>query len=186
MAKDTFWFKHDYNARNDEKILELRSVFGAEGYGVFWMLVESMAETEVGGLKASLIGGLSLGYGVAKERLKEIVKYCLEIELLYEKDGLYFSGRLLKHKEERKIFSESGKNGAKIRWKNRGAIGGGNAEERRGEEKREEYNRGVSFDLETKEVIFKDKTRQKLGTCQIGLLEINELKPKDVYRGLSN
>ena len=21
MAKDTFWFKHDYNARNDEKIL---------------------------------------------------------------------------------------------------------------------------------------------------------------------
>ena len=67
MAKDSFWFKHDYNARNDEKVLELRSVYGAEGYGVFWMLVESMAETEIGGLKASLIGGLSLGYGVPQQ-----------------------------------------------------------------------------------------------------------------------
>lgn len=184
MAKDTFWFKHDYNARNDEKILELRSVYGAEGYGVFWMLVESMAETENGGLKASLIGGLSLGYGVAKERLKEIVKYCLEIELLYEKDGLYFNGRLLKHKEDRKIFSESGKNGAKIRWKNRGAIRGVNAEERRGEEKREEYNKGVSFDLETNEVVFKDNTRQKLGKDQQAMLNEGMIKAKDITKGL--
>ena len=44
MSKDTFWFKHDYNARNDEKILELRSIHGAEAYGVYWMIVETMAD----------------------------------------------------------------------------------------------------------------------------------------------
>ena len=72
MAKDTYYFSHDYNARNDEKILELRSEFGAEGYGVFWMIVETMAENENGGIKASLIGGLSLAFGVTKETIKKI------------------------------------------------------------------------------------------------------------------
>mgnify|MGYP001572489914 CR=1 FL=1 len=38
MAKDTYYFSHDYNARNDEKILELRVKYGAEGYGLFCTL----------------------------------------------------------------------------------------------------------------------------------------------------
>ena len=32
--KDAYFFSHDCNARNDPKILALRSVYGAEGYGV--------------------------------------------------------------------------------------------------------------------------------------------------------
>lgn len=117
MAKETYYFSHDYNARNDEKILELRSAYGAEGYGLFWMLVETMAENENGGVKATLIGGLSLGYGVAKARLLQIVGLCIEVGLFYEKEGYYFSNRLLQHKEWRKSLSESGKNGAEKRWK---------------------------------------------------------------------
>ena len=57
MAKEAFYFNHDYTARNDDKILELRANFGAEGYGIFWMIVETMAENEHGGLNASLLGG---------------------------------------------------------------------------------------------------------------------------------
>jgi len=49
--KDAFYFQHDYNARNDEKVLELRSNYGVEGYGLFWMLLESMAETDDGKIK---------------------------------------------------------------------------------------------------------------------------------------
>jgi len=111
MAKDTFWFKHDYNARNDEKILELRSICGAEGYGIYWMIVESMADSTNGGINASLMGGLSGGYGVLKPRLIEIITCCVDVGLLYEKDGYYFSNRMLKHKEERKYFSDMGKLG---------------------------------------------------------------------------
>lgn len=116
MAKQTFYFSHDYNARNDEKILELRSEFGAEGYGIFWMLVETMAENENSGIKASLLGGLSLGFGVAKDRLNLVISKCLELKLFYEDDGYYFSNRLLSHKEFRKTLSENGKKGAGLRW----------------------------------------------------------------------
>lgn len=112
MAKDTFYFSHDYNARNDEKILELRSAYGAEGYGIFWMVVEAMAEGSSGGLKASLAGGLALGFGIPKHRLLEIMSYCMEIGLFFEKDGSYYSQRLLSHKQFRNSLSKWGKKGA--------------------------------------------------------------------------
>src|ERR1700760_3208520 len=116
MAKDSFWFKHDYNARNDERILELRSELGAEAYGIFWMVVETMAENENGGVKASLIGGLSHGFGVAKDKLIEVIKFCLNVGLFFENEGFYFSNRLLKHKKERQFFAEKGKEGAAKKW----------------------------------------------------------------------
>jgi hypothetical protein len=111
MSKNAYWFKHDYNAKNDEKILELRSEFGAEGYGIYWMLIESMSENNCGGLKATLIGGLSLGFGVDKGRLTEVVKFCITVGLFFEEKGVYYSQRVLDHKQERKYLSEMGKLG---------------------------------------------------------------------------
>lgn len=43
-GKDAFYFSHDCNARNDNKILAMRSVYGAEGYGLYWMLIEILRE----------------------------------------------------------------------------------------------------------------------------------------------
>ena len=142
MAKDTYYFSHDYNARNDEKVLELRSNFGAEGYGLFWMLLESMAETEDGKLNLSLIGGLSLGYGVAKERLKEVIDFCINVDLFQQELQFFCSKRMVEHKNFRKELSQQGKDGADKRWgKNRGDIaplkvgnGDPNAKERKGKE----------------------------------------------------
>lgn len=135
MSKETFYFSHDYNARNDDKILELRANFGAEGYGLFWMIVESMAENENGGIKATLLGGLSLGYGVAKDTVCKLITHCLETGLFYDNQGVYYSKRLLTHKEYRKSLSESGAAGAAKRW---GGYKGGNstpnAKERKGKE----------------------------------------------------
>jgi len=42
MAKDTFYFSHDYNARNDIKIKRLLSKHGYEGYGIFWAIIEDL------------------------------------------------------------------------------------------------------------------------------------------------
>lgn len=50
----------------------------------------------------------------------------------------------------------------------------------------ENNNRAVKIDTERFEAIFSDGYRQKLGFGQKGMLEIGELKAKDVYRGLSN
>lgn len=143
MANDSYYFDHDYDARNDDKILEMRSVYKAEGYGIFWMLVETMATNADGGVKIALIGGLSLGYGVAKEWLIGFIQYCVNIELFYEKDGVVFSERMLGHKEMRELFKESGQRGAEKRWgKNRGANGPPNSKERKGKESKGKESKG--------------------------------------------
>ena len=40
MKKESFYFSHDANAHIDDKILELRSEYNWEGYGIFWVLIE--------------------------------------------------------------------------------------------------------------------------------------------------
>ena len=42
MSKETFYFSHDYNARNDIKIKRLIVKHGYEGYGIFWALIEDL------------------------------------------------------------------------------------------------------------------------------------------------
>lgn len=42
MAKDTYYFSHDYNARQDEKIKRLLRKHKCAGYGIYWCLVEDL------------------------------------------------------------------------------------------------------------------------------------------------
>lgn len=180
MAKDSFYFQHDYNARNDEKILDLRSEYGAEGYGIFWMIVETMAENENGGVTSSFIGGLSLGFGVAKSRLSEIIEYCIKVGLFYEKDGFYFSKRLLTYKEFRKQMAEYGKLGADKRWGgHRGANGKSNANNRI---ENNRIKKGVYFSDDGLNVIFDDKSIQALDEGELKMKQFGELRPRDITK----
>ena len=43
--KDTFFFYHDYNARGDEKIINLFRAHGLQGYGLYWVLIEKLYES---------------------------------------------------------------------------------------------------------------------------------------------
>ena len=43
MSKNTYFFSHDLNSHQDEKIIDLRIDHGMEGYGVYWLLVELLA-----------------------------------------------------------------------------------------------------------------------------------------------
>ena len=45
MSKEAYYFSHDSNARNDEKILAVRMRHGAEGYGVYFMILERLLDS---------------------------------------------------------------------------------------------------------------------------------------------
>lgn len=140
MPKTTYFFGHDYNARNDEKILMLRAEYGAEAYGVFWMIIETMAESSDGTIDRGAIGGLCLGYGVAKESLSKIIDYALEIGLFQIADsGRFYSPRIMEHRESLENLRAAGRKGAKKRWGSqsyRGAIA--TPMQRKGKERKEE------------------------------------------------
>lgn len=42
--KETFYFAHDYNARNDPKLQDVLIDLGVEGIGVFWCIIEQLYE----------------------------------------------------------------------------------------------------------------------------------------------
>lgn len=139
MSKNTYFFDHDYNARNDERILQLRAEHGAEAYGVYWMLLESMAEASNGEINRGAIGGLSLGYGVPKERLSAIIDYCLAIGLFNKSQGeAIFSERMMSHRARIESMREGGRRGAMKRWSTSQKNSPPNTKERKGNERKED------------------------------------------------
>jgi len=92
-VKDSYFFKHDSNARHDPKILAMRSVYGAEGYGWFWILIEMMRESaeyklDLNGKYSGVVYSQELG-GDA-ERVKQFIDDCINEFELFATDSTQF------------------------------------------------------------------------------------------------
>ena len=134
MKSSTYYFSHDYNAANDTKILFLRHQLGMEGYGIYWYLIEQLANAG-GKLPLELIPVLAMQMHCTDVKVNGVL---MNFDLFTIESGEFWSHRLQEHLELRLKLSQSGKAGANNRWKNGGAIGEGigegNAKERKGKE----------------------------------------------------
>ena len=125
MKSNTYYFSHDYNAANDTKVLFLRHQLGMEGYGIYWYLIEQLANAG-GKLPLELIPVLAMQMHCTDVKVNGVL---MNFGLFTINSGEFWSERLAHHLELRLKLSESGKAGANNRWGNRGAIGEGNAKE---------------------------------------------------------
>jgi len=110
----SYYFSHDYNSRNDVKMLFLRQQLGIEGYGIFWFLVESLAESG-GILPLKIVPVLAMQMQLPEVKVSAVIH---NFELFEITDKDFFSNRLNEHLAERKLLSEKGKQGALNRWGN--------------------------------------------------------------------
>jgi hypothetical protein len=126
MSKDTYYFPHDFNAGSDEKILYLRSKFGMEAYGLYWVLIEIMHESSDSKLTCNLIDGIAYQINVDITFLKVFYNECIAIELFVTDGVKYWSERVLRNKEllneKRNLKSIAGKKGMENRWGNKKDI----------------------------------------------------------------
>jgi len=123
--KDAYYFPHDANARHDLKMLALKSVYGIEGYGRYWILVEMMREhadyrIEMNNTKYAY-AMIAEELKCTEEETKKFIKDCIEEFHLFETDGQYLwsqslNKRMEKLEEKRIKLSEAGKRGADKRW----------------------------------------------------------------------
>ena len=121
--KETYYFSHDYNARNDPKILAMRSEYGAEGYGWYWMIIEILREQPKYKLENNkyLCITLAMQLQCNNNALHEYVEKCINEYKLFETDGTYFwSNSLLRRMAQRDAKqsekSEKAKKAANARW----------------------------------------------------------------------
>jgi len=111
MAKDTFYFSHDYNARNDIKIKKLISTHGFSGYGLFWALIEELYNnTNVLPLDYECI---SFDLRCEKNILISLIN---DFGLFVINDGFFGSSSVEKRLNTRNEISQKAKESVNIRW----------------------------------------------------------------------
>lgn len=117
MAKETFYFSHDYNARTDDRIKPLMRKHGITGYGLYWCIVEDLYNNA---------NALRLDYeGIAydlRTDAKLVESVLTEFDLFSIKNGYFSSESVKKRLEERARKSENAQKSAKIRWNHANAL----------------------------------------------------------------
>ena len=148
MPKDTFYFSHDYNARNDEKIKRLIRKHGMVGYGIFWSIVEDLYNNA---------NALRLDYeGIAYDLRSDsdtVYSVINDFDLFVFDVNSFGSLSVQKRLDERNDKSIKARESANKRWNNANALqtqSDSNAiKERKGKEiKGKEIKEiNISFDL---------------------------------------
>ena len=133
MPKDTFYFSHDYNVRNDEKIKRLIRKHGMQGYGVFWAIIEDLYNNA----NALLTDYDGIAYDLRSD--SEIVASVINDFDLFVFNGDFFGSNSVQERlDQRNSKSESARKSASYRWENANALqtqSEGNAKkERKGKE----------------------------------------------------
>lgn len=110
----SYYFSHDYNSANDVKILFLRQQLGMEGYGIYWFLVENLAQAG-GILPMNITPVLAMQMQTNEVKVKAVIE---EFNLFTITENGFFSTRLNEHLKIRLSMQEKGKLNAEKRWKN--------------------------------------------------------------------
>jgi hypothetical protein len=115
--KESYYFSHDSNARNDVKVIKLRRQLGLEGYGIYWCLIEMLRDTPDYKLSIETLEDIAFSLNTPKEKIETVIK---AYDLFVIDDQQFFSERLIRNMEKyqhvKGKLSEAGKNGMKKRW----------------------------------------------------------------------
>lgn len=92
MKKDAYYFPHDSNAKDDPKCMMLIEQLGLEGYGIFWVLVETLRDQPNYKYPVKLLPAIARRYNSTFEKVKTVV---YNYGLFYvENDEFFFSNSL--------------------------------------------------------------------------------------------
>lgn len=73
MAKDAFYFSHDSNAKDDPKCVMLIEQLGMEGYGIFWVLIETLREQPEYKYPLALLPALARRFNTTHDKMRVVV-----------------------------------------------------------------------------------------------------------------
>lgn len=125
MRKETFYFPHDYNARNDLKIQALMDDYGGIAYAAYFIIVEILHEEPTHTLEINPITFKALARQVSTsvEQIENVFNSCLTYGLFVEDNGMFYSDRVNDNIDIRSELSEkrskAGRISAEVRAKAR-------------------------------------------------------------------
>jgi len=117
MKQDTFYFSHDYNARNDPKIKALLRKHGLLGYGIFWSIVEDLYNNA--NALPTDYESIAFDLRVNEDIINSIV---LDFDLFQVDGNLFGSLSIQKRLDERELKSNTARDNANKRWKGNATV----------------------------------------------------------------
>lgn len=113
MAKDVFYFTHDFGARNDPKLLAVSRRYGLAGIGLYWCVIEMLYE-QGGSLELNSLD--SIGYQLHDD--DSIINSLVNDFGLFETDGkMFWSESVNKRLDRRAEIAGKRRQAAQNRWK---------------------------------------------------------------------
>jgi hypothetical protein len=112
MKKEAYYFSHDSNARQDEKIIKLRMKLGWEGYGLFWALIEMLRDAKDYKLETDY-DSIAFELRTECERIKSVIE---DYGLFNIDKGMFYSTSLVNRMKLRDAKSNQAREAAKKRW----------------------------------------------------------------------
>ena len=74
MKKDAYYFSHDSNSKDDPKCVMLIEQLGLEGYGIFWILVETLRDQPGYKYPLALLPAIARKYNSTTQKVETVVK----------------------------------------------------------------------------------------------------------------
>lgn len=115
VSKDAYYFSHDANARNDERIISLRMMHGWEGYGLYWAIIEMLRDANAYELETDY-NRIAFALNSDKEIIDSIIS-CFE--LFKSNQDFFWSESLKRRMEIRDSKSQKARDSARARWDKR-------------------------------------------------------------------
>lgn len=112
MKEKTYYFPHDYNARNDPKLQDVLVEHGAAGIGIFWCIIEQLYEQ---GGKLPLKSCKSIAFALHQDS-KTVESIVRDFALFEIEDESFWSMSVNKRLGKRQQLSERRKAAAQTRW----------------------------------------------------------------------
>ena len=111
MSKETFYFSHDYNARTDPKIKKLMAKHGANGYGLFWCIIEDLYNNE--NYLPAQFDTIAFDLRADEQLVKSII---CDFDLFVVKGEFFGSLSVQKRLDNRSEKSKKARDSAMKRW----------------------------------------------------------------------
>ena len=112
MAKETFYFSHDYSARNDPKLVKVLMRLGQSGKGVYWDLIEMLYEQE-GYLLINEIEAYAFALRTDCDLINSLIN---DFDLFNKNDENFWSVSVLRRLDARDLKSKKATESANMRW----------------------------------------------------------------------
>lgn len=95
-TKDTYYFKHDSNARNDIKLIKVRRKYKMEGYGIYFALLEILREQSDYKLPIADIADIAFDLSISTEKITSIIN---DFGLFNVENGCFYSESFMRRME---------------------------------------------------------------------------------------